>query len=184
MHTVGQLSRGDRVAPRTIVSIDGRPLPIPGNGLVHLQLRRYAGCPACNLHLRSIAARHQELVDAGITEVVVFHSSAAAVRPFQGQLPFDAIADPERVLYTEFGVGSITLRSVWRGMTPHSWRAAARALCSAPTLKGALGQGEKHLGRAAEMLIDSGGRVLAVHYGRYVDDHWSVDDVLALAAEA
>jgi hypothetical protein len=34
------------------------------------------------------------------------------------------------------------------------------------------------------MLIDSGGRVLAVHYGRYVDDHWSVDDVLALAAEA
>lgn len=32
--------------------------------------------------------------------------------------------------------------------------------------------------------IDSGGRVLAVHYGRYVDDHWSVDDVLALAAEA
>jgi hypothetical protein len=34
------------------------------------------------------------------------------------------------------------------------------------------------------MLIDSGGRVLAVHYGQYVDDHWSVDDVLALAAEA
>jgi hypothetical protein len=39
-------------------------------------------------------------------------------------------------------------------------------------------------GLPAEMLIDSGGRVLAVHYGRYVDDHWSVDDVLALAAEA
>lgn len=39
-------------------------------------------------------------------------------------------------------------------------------------------------GLPAEMLIDSGGRVLAVHYGQYVDDHWSVDDVLALAAEA
>jgi peroxiredoxin len=184
MHTVGQLNQGDRIAPRALVNIEGQPVPIPADGLIHLQFRRYAGCPVCNMHLRSIAVRHQELVGAGITEVVVFHSSAAAMRPFQGQLPFDAIADPERVLYTEFGVGSITLRSVWRGMTPRSWRAAARALRSAPTLKGALGRGEKHLGLPAEMLIDSGGRVLAVHYGRYVDDHWSVDDVLALAAEA
>jgi hypothetical protein len=29
-------------------------------------LRRFAGCPICNLHLREIARRHDELVAAGI----------------------------------------------------------------------------------------------------------------------
>jgi len=32
-------------------------IPEP-DGLVHLQFRRFAGCPVCNLHLRSFASRH------------------------------------------------------------------------------------------------------------------------------
>jgi len=34
----------------------------------------------------------------------VFHSSAETMLEFQGQLPFEAIADPGRKLYGEFGV--------------------------------------------------------------------------------
>ena len=179
--TPGRVHRGDSIAPRSLSNIHGRTVSVPGSTLIHLQFRRYAGCPVCNLHLRSIAVRHDELVRAGVTEVVVFHSSAETMRRFQGQLPFDAIADPERRLYTEFGVGSITARNVWKGMTPRSWRAATTALRAAPDLRGALGSGEKHLGLPAELLIDRGGLVLAAHYGEYVDDHWSVDEVLALA---
>jgi peroxiredoxin len=104
------------------------------------------------------------------------------MRQFQAQLPFTAIADPERTLYTEFGVGSITARNFWKGMTPRSWRAASTALHAAPSLRGALESGEKHRGLPAELLIDPRGRVLAAHYGEYVDDHWSVDDVLALTS--
>jgi peroxiredoxin len=184
MHTVGQLNQGDRIAPRALVNIEGQPVPIPADGLIHLQFRRYAGCPVCNMHLRSIAVRHQELVGAGITEVVVFHSSTSVMQEFQAELPFDAIADPDRVLYAEFGVGSITVRNFWKGLTLRSWRTAVRALRAAPTLKGALGRGERHLGLPAELLIDGDGRVLAAHYGEHVDDHWSVDDVLTLAREA
>jgi hypothetical protein len=42
----------------------GAPVSIPSTShrLVHLQFRRFAGCPICNLHLRSIAVRHDELV--------------------------------------------------------------------------------------------------------------------------
>jgi hypothetical protein len=38
--------------------------------------------------------------------VVVFHSSAEAVREFQADLPFATIADPDKELYREFGVKS------------------------------------------------------------------------------
>jgi len=40
-----------------------------------LQFRRFAGCPVCNLHLQDFIRRNGELVQAGIHEVVAFHSS-------------------------------------------------------------------------------------------------------------
>jgi hypothetical protein len=64
------------------VTINGDVLSVPGaNRLVRLQLRRFAGCPVCNLHLQSIVRRHDEIVAAGMREVVVVHSSAEELRP-------------------------------------------------------------------------------------------------------
>ncbi|MEE3918755.1 hypothetical protein V2I01_10735 [Micromonospora sp. BRA006-A] len=51
----------------------GVDLPDPDR-LIHLQFRRFAGCPVCNLHLRSIVRRHAEIEAAGVREVVLFHS--------------------------------------------------------------------------------------------------------------
>ena len=56
-----------------------------------------------------------------------------------------------------------------------------RALTRSPNLRGALGKGEEHMGLPADFLIGSDGVILAAKYGAYVDDHWSVDDLLALA---
>src|SRR5204862_5287793 len=44
-------------------------IPDPAGNFVHLQLRRFAGCPICNLHLRSVVARHDEIRSPGIREV-------------------------------------------------------------------------------------------------------------------
>src|SRR5437763_16963298 len=79
-------------------------VPDPAGDYVHLQLRRFAGCPICNLHLRSIVSRHDEIRSHGIREVVVFHSTAAELTKFESELPFPLIADPERHLYRRFGV--------------------------------------------------------------------------------
>ena len=176
-----QVHAGDVLEPRVLVSIHGEPVPIPDrDALVHLQFRRYAGCPVCNLHLRSITRRHDEILAAGIREVVVFHSRAETMLEHQGLLPFAAIADPEKKLYTEFGVEKM---SPWMALNPRSWRAGARALTQATSLRGATGKGEGHLGLPAEFLISSDGRVLAAKYGEVADDHWSVDELLALAIE-
>src|SRR5258708_3134935 len=114
-----RLDVGDVVRPLELTTIHGRPGRIPGEGPVHLQFRRYAGCPACNVHLRSIARRHDELVAAGISEVAVFHSRRETMLEFQGALPFAAIADPDQELYAGFGVGKMSPLSAF---DPRSWR--------------------------------------------------------------
>jgi peroxiredoxin len=113
-----------------LVTIHGDPVEIPGpQRLVHLQFRRYAGCPVCNLHLRSISRRHEEILSAGILEVVVFHSSAQTMLEFQGELPFAAIADPEKQLYSQFGVEKMSpMVALTTALSPRSWLAAGRAL--------------------------------------------------------
>jgi hypothetical protein len=70
----GRLGDGFAVPTRELTSISGETVSIPdGAVLVHLQLRRFAGCPICNLHLRSLAERYEEISAAGIREIVVFH---------------------------------------------------------------------------------------------------------------
>ena len=139
-----RLKMGDTVRRREPVDIHGRAVLIPdADRLTYLQFRRYAGCPACNVHLRSIARRYQEIVDAGIQEVVVFHSRRETMLGFQGGMPFAAIADPDKRLYAEFGVGQMSWLSAF---DPRSWRAVYRALTGSPSLRGAIGRGEAHMG--------------------------------------
>jgi hypothetical protein len=174
------------VPARTLVTVSGAHVPVPHSGqLVHLQFRRFAGCPVCNLHLRSIVNRLGDIEAAGIREVVVFHSSADALRPYTADLPLDVVADPVRALYREFGVeyGPRAL------LDPRGWPAIARAV--ARELR-AVRRGERpappthpeggRLGLPADFLIAPDGRVLAEKYGTHVDDQWSVDELLTLAA--
>src|SRR5438128_9426423 len=79
-------------------------IPDPEGDFVHLQFRRFAGCPICNLHLRSIVSRYDEIRAHGVREVVVFHSTVAELSKYEVALPFPLIADPERHLYQRFGV--------------------------------------------------------------------------------
>jgi peroxiredoxin len=183
MNTVNEVKAEDVLNRRELVDIHGDLVRVPDlRRLVHLQFRRYAGCPVCNLHLRSIALRHDQILAAGIREVVVFHSSAETMLGFQGGLPFAAIADPEKKLYAEFGVQKMSpMAALMAALSPRSWRAAGRALMRAPSLRGAAGRGEEHLGLPADFLIGPDGRVLAARYGKYVDDPWSVDELLDLA---
>jgi peroxiredoxin len=175
-----EMHAGDVLSRHQLETIHAEPVQIPdGERVVHLQFRRYSGCPVCNLHLRSIAERHHDVVAAGIREVVVFHSKAETMLEFQGQLPFAAVADPEKKLYAEFGVEK--KMSPLAALNPRSWRAAGRALTRAPSLRGATGKGEEHMGLPADFLIAPDGRILAANYGRYVDDQWSVDELLDLA---
>ncbi len=173
-----EVNVGTRVNHQELVTIQGEPAQIPDPDLlVHLQFCRYAGCPICNMHLRSITQRHEEILSAGIRQVAVFHSSVEKMRKFQGEFPFAAVADPYKKLYTEFGVRS----SVMAVLDPRAPLAGLRARSVVHSVRGAMGIGEQHRGLPAEFLIGPDGLVLAAKYGRHANDHWSVDELLELA---
>ena len=170
---------GEKVKTRTLSTIDDTEVSVPAPGkTVHLQFRRFAGCPICNLHLRDVARRNAEIEDAGVTEVVVFHSSADRLRQYVADVPFAMVADPERKLYKEFGV-EWSLRSV---LNLSAVRAAVRGLRQTTSLTGALAPTENHLGKPADFLIGPDGTIRACKYGVHPDDQWSVDEMLKLAA--
>ncbi|HEX6506191.1 MAG TPA: peroxiredoxin-like family protein [Chloroflexota bacterium] len=195
------------IADRTATRADGKPrvgdafpmlnlpatsgqrvtIPDPAGDTVHLQLRRFAGCPICNLHLRSIVSRHDEICAHGIREVVVFHSSAAELAKHEAELPFPLIADPERMLYRRLGVE----RRPSSLLSPRALRAAiaglAAALGSHSTKRGALGPVKPTGGRfglPADFLIAPDGRITALKYGRHAYDQWTVDELLDHARPA
>jgi peroxiredoxin len=181
-----RLKPGQVIVARQIAALNGAvTLPDP-NQLVHLQFRRFAGCPVCDLHLHSIAQRHDEIVSAGILDVAVFHSSAEDLRPFTMELPFAVVADPEKKLYVEFGAEA-SPRAL---LNPRGWpailrgvqRSLNRILRGRQPVTSVHSEGGK-LGLPADFLIARDGRILACKYGAHIYDQWSVDDLLAQAAK-
>ena len=185
IHQARRLQPGRTTPARTLTTILGNPVAIPApDRLTHLQFRRFAGCPVCDLHLHSLARRYDEIGAASIQEVVIFHSSAAELLPFAADLPFAVIADPAKKLYAEFGVES-AFRALF---DPRSWVAIAQGVWGSllrtflrkqplPTLNPTGGR----FGLPADFLIAADGRIIACKYGTHAYDQWSVDEILAQA---
>ncbi|MFF0447581.1 peroxiredoxin-like family protein [Streptomyces sp. NPDC004609] len=179
---------GTIVSARDLLSVSGSPVGVPApDRLVHLQFRRFAGCPVCNLHLRSVVLRHEEIEAAGVREVVVFHSPAEELLKHTADLPFAVVADPAKRLYAEFGVESAP-RAL---LSPRAWWPIVRSVLRST---GAILRGRERppagrphggrLGLPADFLIAADGRVVAVKYGEHIYDQWSVDELLELAGRA
>ncbi len=183
----GQLVPGSTVSTRRLEGINGERVSIPDRErLIHLQFRRFAGCPVCNLHLRSVIQWHGELVAAGIREVVVFHSTAEALRTHAADLPYAVVADPGKRLYREFGVESSRRAlfdprawpAILRGVLRSSW-AIIRDRRSVPPIRPEGGR----FGLPADFLIDRSGTIVACKYGDHADDQWSMEELLELARD-
>ena len=176
---VEQLKQGEMIQAIDLSNIHGSEVLIPStrSKWIHLQFRRFAGCPIRNLHLQSVVQRNPELIAAGIQEVVVFHSPRESLLPFQGNFPFDVIADPEKKLYAEFGVDS----SIFSLLDVRAWPAIIKGYGVAEKPVGDPEGGAT--GRPADFLISSEGKIVALKYGRHAYDQWSVDDVLQLVQE-
>ena len=167
---------GDVVPTLSLRNIHGVEVNIPDtkSKWVHLQFRRFAACPICNLHLQSFLERYKEIEAAGIHEVVLFHSPSTSLLTYQGKFPFDVVGDPEKKYYAEFGVGS----SVFSILDVRAWPAIIKGNSAKEKPTGDPEGGA--LGLPADFLISPDGKIFTSHYGRHSNDQWTVDELLAL----
>jgi peroxiredoxin len=170
-----KLKAGDILPNKTFRAVSGKAISVPDREmLTHLQFRRFVGCPICNTHIGQMIKRAEEIEAAGIREVLFFHSRENEMRPLQEGLPFDLVADAEKVYYREFDVET----SLAYFMNPRTIAAAVRGILRGNlTLRMTGGP----LGLPADFLVEPNGRVRAAKYGRHAYDQWSVDELLALA---
>jgi peroxiredoxin len=180
-----RVAAGSVIAARDLVTVTGTTFPLPDHDLiVHLQFRRFAGCPMCTTHLRAVARRHDEIAAAGIREVVVFASTPGQVRATVHGAPFAIIADPSRRLYAEFGVEKSPRSVLHPWAWGPLWSGALRELGSiARGRRPVTGRrsNDNILGLPADFLIASDGHVIAAKYGAHGYDQWPVDEILRLA---
>jgi len=181
---MNQLQAGAIVEARDLLTIHSERIRVPDQRqLVHMQFRRFAGCPVCNLHLHSVVQRHDAIQAASIREVIVFHTSAEELLHYAGDLPFAVVGDPGKKLYAEFGVESGP-RAL---LDPRAWLPILRGIIRSlrAMFRGyplpPLNPDGGRLGLPADFLIASDGKVLACKYGSHINDQWSVDELLALS---
>jgi peroxiredoxin len=183
-----KMAAGDVVDELSLVTMHGRKVYIPDRDrMIHLQFRRFAGCPVCDLHLRSFIKSQAELEQSGVREMIVFHSTAEALLQYESDLPFEVIPDPQKEIYVRFGVEAAPCAL----LDPRAWlpilagvlRSALRVARRRQPLPPLRPNGGS-VGLPADFLIDRDGRVLACMYGTYAYDQWSVSDVLSLARNA
>jgi AhpC/TSA antioxidant enzyme len=183
-----RLKTGSAIKELRLESIHSTEIHIPDPArTIHLQFRRFAGCPICDLHLHSVAQRHRELTDTSVREVVVFHSTADELLPFCGTMPFETVADPRKLLYAHFGVESglraLASPRVWIPIVLGVLRSLRETMLQRAPLPTLNPHGGR-LGLPAEFLIAPSGVILACKYGSHAYDQWSVDEILALSHKA
>jgi peroxiredoxin len=175
---VAKIKVGDFIFQHRLKTISESEVDVPATQQVtHIQFRRFASCPICNLHISTFIDRHLELVATGIQEVVVFHSTQEEMLKHGSDVPFAMIADPTKTLYKSFGVES----SVLSILNPVAWASGVTGLLKFKQFPYEKGQGL--FGLPADFLITKTGEVVAVKYGVHADDHWEVDEVIQQARQ-
>ena len=183
-----RISAGDPIDPVELTTIDGTRIALPAaDRITHLQFRRFAGCPVCDLHLNSFVRRRAEIERAGIREILFFHSSAADLRVHARDLPFPVVADPDKSLYARFGVEAgrraLTDPRVWPYILRGVLRSLVRVIAGRQAMPPIVPEGGS-FGLPADFLIGADGILLACKYGEHAYDQWSVDDLLDLHRSA
>lgn len=110
------------------------------------------------------------------------YSSREAMLEYQQDLPHPVVADPARRFFDAFGVE----RSRWALADPRAWATATLGVLSGPSnpFEGSAQDGlpaDFLLAESEEHAGGTGGQIVAAHYGAFIDDQWSVEDVLRLA---
>ncbi len=163
--------RGDTISP---ASLEGAP--------TLLAFHRYARCAVCNERIRELRSIVPPLrARTGLRVVFVCHSSPERLADEFGpvDLPFAVVPDPDRVLYSAFGVAT----SLVRTLRALSLATIVRARRSFPSDGKPAGLERPLTVIPADFFVDAMGTIVSAHYGEFLGDTWPADTIERLAVE-
>jgi thioredoxin-dependent peroxiredoxin len=147
---------------------------------VYLAFQRNAGCPVCSLHTHDLLKQAGYFAANNTVVILVYESTAEKMKEYLGPntYPFYFVADPDNMLYNQYGVERSLLK-VMKGLF-HGLLAKASAgskLYDRPLKQ------DGHADRVpAEFIIRENGIIATAHYGRFLGDHLSLTVLLGLLA--
>lgn len=179
-----QLKKGDIIPCEVFTDVNDVGINLSAsNNLIHLQFRRFSGCPICNLHLQAFVNGYRDISRLAVSEIVVFHSPKQELKKYVNDFPFTLVADPHKILYKQFGVEE-SPKSI---IDPRAWKAILKGVMVSlwdvvtkgkPMPPGRPGGGS--FGLPADFLIEPGGKIIACKYGKHADDQWSLSELFSL----
>jgi len=177
-----QLRPGMSVIPFVLPLYNGEPWDLSSlKGQPYLlSFFRFAACPFCNLRLHYLVEQFEQLPE-NFTIVAIFESSLAEVQRYAGrhQSPFPILADDGGVWHDRYSV-------------QQSWWGTIKGMIGRfPTLMKAMlvdGYWPRSIGgkmntMPADFLVDYGGVIREVHYGKDEGDHLGFEKIKAFAWE-
>ncbi|MCB9629485.1 MAG: redoxin domain-containing protein [Sandaracinaceae bacterium] len=159
---------------------DGQPVALSDyqGKKLWLAFFRYASCPLCNVRVRAIYRKVDELSAAGVSVVAVFQSPGEKVREYvlEGdEPPMPIIADPAMKLYEQYALE----RSVMGFLNPRNLGGLLEARAQKVGGMSPDGPMDRIPG---DFLIGPDGKLVDVFYGSAIGDHIPFERVDAFMA--
>lgn len=142
---------------------------------VYFAFERNAGCPVCNLHTHELLKQSEFFKATNTVVILIYESPIEKMLEYLGDntYPFHFIADPLNNLYDQYGVEKSmvkVLRSLFHGLLDKVKQGTR--LFKKPMKQ------DGHMTRIpSEFIVDENGILSLVHYGAFVGDHLSIENL-------
>jgi len=142
---------------------------------IYLAFERNVGCPVCNLRTHELLKHTDYFSKNNIVVLMIYESTQAKMIEYLdgNKYSFHFIADPENVFYKLYNVEQSMmkiLKGIFHGLLGKA--NAGKKLFKKPTSQ------DGHTATIpSEFLIDEHGKLIYVHYGKFLGDHLPLKDL-------
>lgn len=143
---------------------------------------RHAGCPFCNLRVHTLQKVYAELKAKNFEMIFFFESKEAVMLRssfHQGISPIPLISDPEKKMYSAYGLETSTTKALISHATSFAQTVVKANAAKVPVHM--MADGESFSTMPAEFLIDHDLVIKRAHYSERLNTRIDVNDIRLFA---
>lgn len=139
---------------------------------------RNVNCPFCNRRVHQIMGYNGRLKNTGVQLVFLFESSNKKLSSsvfYKGINPWPLIGDPNKDVYRKYEVEQSTLKMI-KTVFVSNVNQAKKETKELNLLEDKEASGNLI---PADFLIDENFKIIKAHYGKHLDDHVDIEEIMA-----